>query len=178
MLINGKYHNLFFRILHSFFIEMPAKVWFRFLSHLIPSSAQFVNYTNVSDAVLLAAWKQAQTHLGTQSFPDSAYGPANHPADPRALTIQPSNVAVVSVPDTKISDLAKVDPAWGQDKDPSRTIIVPIGQGFLEYQACAAMTFTWARPRVYAAASQIPDVLSYEFESIILSKLGFNVENR
>jgi len=178
MFINGQYHSLFFRILHSFFIELPAKLWFRFLSRLIPSSAQFVNYANVPDAVLQDAWKQAQTRLGASSFPDSAYGPANHPADPRALTAQPSNVAVISVPDTKISDLVKVDPAWSKRTDPSSAIAVPMGQGFLEYQTCHAMTFCWARPRVYAAASEIQAVLSYEFENIILSKLGYSVENR
>lgn len=178
MFISGKYTNLFSRIIHSVLVELPSKLWMRWFSLLIPSHTKFSNYTNVSDAVLLDAWKQAQTHLGTSSFPTGAYGPANHPADPRALNVQPSNVAVISVPDTKIADLVKVDPRWGQDKDPSGTIIVPIGQGFLEYQTCAAMTFTWSRPHIYAAASRIPSVLSYEFENIILSKLGYNVEGR
>jgi hypothetical protein len=31
---------------------------------------------------------------------------------------------------------------------------------------------------VYAAASEVPVVLQYEFENIILSKLGYNVEGR
>ena len=176
--ISGVYHNMFLRFLHSLLIELPAKLWMRWISLAIPSSAQFINHTGVSDAVLMDAWKQAQTRLGTQSFPNSGYGPADHAADPRALNVQPSNVTVISVPDTTISDLVKVDPAWGKDKDPSGSIIVAMGQGFLEYQTCAAMTFTWTRPRVYAAASEIPKVLSYEMENIILSKLGYDVTNR
>lgn len=178
--ISGAYHNLFYRVLHSFFIELPAKLWMRWISLVIPSNAQFINYTNVSDAVLMDAWKQAQQHLSTGPFPSGAYGPADHAADPRALTVHPKNVAVIAVSDTSIRDLGKVDPAWAKDgkADPSGAFIVAIGQGFLEYQACHAMTFTWTRPRVYAAASEIPRVLSYEFENIILANLGYNVEGR
>ncbi len=176
--ISGKFHSPFVRALHSFFLDMPAEVCMRWLSLVIPSSKQFTNHTGVSDAVLMDAWKQAQQHLGTQKFPSSAYGPADHAPDSRALTIQPSNVTVVSVPDTTIADLVKVDPAWGKRTDPSGTIIVSRGQGFLEYLTCHAMTFCWTRPRVYAAASEIPTVLSYEFENIILAKLGYDVGNR
>jgi len=175
--ITGQYTSLFSRFLHSFFLEMPMQLWFRVLSLLTPS-AQFHNYTNVSDAVLLDSWKAAQKNLSTNAFPDSAYGSGTHPADPRAATVQPSNVSVIAVPDTTIADLVKVNPYWSKDKDPSGTIIVDEGFGFLEYQACHAITFCWTRPRVYAAASEIPVVLQYEFENIILSKLGYNVEQR
>lgn len=176
--ISGSYTNTFSRFLHSVFIETPAQVWFRFLSMLIPSSAQFANYSGVPDSVLLDSWKAAQKNLSTNPFPDNAYGGGTHPADPRAATVQPSHVAVISVSDTKISDLVKVDSRWGIDKDPSGAIIVAMGQGFLEYQACHAMTFCWTRPRVYAATSKIPVVLQYEFENIILARLGYNVEQR
>src|SRR5258708_2254609 len=138
--INGVYRSKFFRILHSFFVEIPAQIWFRFLSLLIPSSAQFINRTNVSDAVLMDAWKQAQRHLSTSPFPMSGQGTAgSHQPDPRALNMQPKHVTVVSVPDTKVSDLVKVWSAWSENKNPSGTIIVPMGQGFLEYNACHAM---------------------------------------
>src|SRR5258708_167134 len=148
--ISGVYQGKFARLLHSIFIEIPAQVWFRFLSLLIPSSAQFINYTNVSDAVLMDAWKQAQKHLSTVPFPTSGQGTAgNHPPDPRALNVKPKNVTAISVPDTKVSDLIKDWSAWSENKDPSGVIIVPMGQGFLEYNACHAMTFPWARPRVY-----------------------------
>jgi hypothetical protein len=177
--ISGYHSSVFVRFLHSLFIQMPAQVWFRVLSLAIPSSAQFVNHTNVSDSVLMDAWKAAQTNLATNPFPTSGQGTAgNHPPDPRALTVQPSNVAVVPVPDTPISDLIKVDPAWKADKDPSGTILIDFAAGFMEYTTVHAVTMPWTRPRVYAAASEVPKVLSYEFENIILAKLGYNVEGR
>jgi hypothetical protein len=176
--ISGVYTSLFSRFLHSFFVEMPAEVWMRWLSLVIPTSAKFINCTSVSDAVLMDAWKQAQTNLGTKSFPSDAYNGAPHPADPRALNVQPTHVTVVSVPDTSIADLVKVDPAWGKDKNPSGAIIVAKGQGFMEYNTCHAMTMPWVHARVYAAASEIPAVLEYEFENCIMSKLGYDVGNR
>jgi hypothetical protein len=177
--ISGYHSSVFVRFLHSLFIQVPAQVWFRFLSLVIPSSSQFINHTNVSDAVLMDAWKQAQQHLATSSFPLSGQGTAgSHPPDPRALSIQPNKVAVVSVPDTPISDLVKVDPDWKVGKDPSGAILIDFAAGFLEYTTVHAVTMPWTRPRVYAASSEVPLVLSYEFENIILSRLGYNVEGR
>jgi len=101
-----------------------------------------------------------------------------HAADPRALTVQPKHVTVVSVPDVPIADLIKIDPAWSKDKDPSGTILSETGNGFLGYTTCHAVTETWRKPRVYAAASQVPAVLVYEFQNIILHELGYDVEGR
>ncbi len=177
--ISGYHSSVFVRFLRSLFIQAPAQVWFRFLSLLIPSSAQFINHTKVSDAVLMDAWKQAQQHLATNPFPMSGQGTAgSHPPDPRALNVQPKNVAVIAVPDTPISDLVKVGKAWSIDKDPSGAILIDFAAGFLEYTTVHAVTMPWTRPRVYAAASEVPNVLSYEFENIILAKLGYNVEGR
>lgn len=169
---------MFARILHSILIEVPAQVWMRVLCLAIPSNKQFLNYTNVSDAVLLDAWKAAQLNLANNPFPQNTHGGDLHKGDARALTVQPRNVAVVSVPDTTIADLTKTDPTWADGKDPSGAIAIPMGQGFLEYNACVAMTMCWTRPRVYAAATKVAAVVQYEFENIILSKLGYNVENR
>ncbi len=36
----------------------------------------------------------------------------------------------------------------------------------------------WRKPRVYAVASLIPTTLSYEFQNIILSQLGYDASGR
>jgi hypothetical protein len=89
--------------------------------------------------------------------------------------MQPVGVTVISVPDEPIANLVKVDPGWGKDKDPSRTILQLTG---LQYATVHAFTLCGKHARVYAAASEIPAVLSYEFENIILQRLGYDVSNR
>jgi hypothetical protein len=171
------YQNAFMRFVYSLFIQTPLKLWFRFLSLAIPSDALFVNYTGLPFSTLSNAWMDAQTNLATQSFPLSelSTGIGNHAPDPRAKTVLPSNVAVISCPDEPIANLIKVNPAWSKDKDPSGSILWLQG---LNYETVHAITMPWTRPRVYAAASELPAVLSYEFENIILSKLGYDVSNR
>jgi hypothetical protein len=174
----GGYENMLVRFLRSFFVQMPLTLWFRFITAYVPSSATFVNCTNVSDAVLAQQWLAAQQGLATAPFPQNDSGGNMHAADPRALTVHPEHVTVVSVPDVPIADLVKIDPAWAKDKDPSGAIIFTGGNGILDYTACHAFTCPWRKPRVYAAASEIPNVLSYEFQNIILNKLGYDVSAR
>ena len=169
------YHGKIVRFLHSMFVQMPLEVWFRFITAYWPSSVQFVNCSGVSDAVLMEQWALAQQSLATAPFPLNDQGSNMHAADPRALTVQPKHVTVVSVPDTPISDLVKIDAAWSKDKDPSGAILLLVG---LEYTTCHSFACCWHKPRVYAAASKIPVTLAYEFQNIILAELGYDVSNR
>jgi hypothetical protein len=173
----SRYHNPAVRFLHSFFIQMPLIVWFRFVSLLIPSNKRFVNYTAVSDQVLEDTWKKAQQELGTKEFTLSAYGPKPHPADPRALTLEPKNVAVIAVPDWALAELSKINPAWAKHHEPSGAFAL-LGNGPLGYMTVAGVTHEWTRPRIYGAASVIPPVLEWEFQNVILKKLGYDVEGR
>ena len=173
------YQNPFVRFLHDFFVRMPLMMWFRFFSRLIPRSATFVNYSSASYYELIGQWRAAQKNLATAPFPLDAGAPGlMRPPDPRALTVVPKNVTVIAVPDVPISDLIKVNPGWSRDEDPSGSILIMQNNGLVGYQTCHAVTMPWARPRVYAAFSEIPAVLVYEFENIILSRLGYDVSNR
>ena len=169
------YHSTPIRLLRSMFVQMPLEIWFRFITAYWPTNAQFVNATAVSDAVLAEQWKLAQQGLATAPFPLNDQGSNMHAADPRALTVQPKHVTVVSVPDTPISDLVKVDAAWAKDKDPSGAILLLVG---LEYTTCHSFACCWRKPRVYAAQSKVPVTLAYEFQNIILAELGYDVSNR
>ena len=169
------YHSTPIRLLRSMFVQMPLEIWFRFITAYWPTNAQFVNATAVSDAVLAEQWKLAQQGLATAPFPLNDQGSNMHAADPRALTVQPKHVTVVSVPDTPISDLVKIDAAWSKDKDPSGAILLLVG---LEYTTCHSFACCWHKPRVYAAASKIPVTLAYEMQNIILAELGYDVSAR
>ena len=169
------YHSTPIRLLRSMFVQMPLEIWFRFITAYWPTNAQFVNATAVSDAVLAEQWKLAQQGLATAPFPLNDQGSNMHAADPRALTVQPKHVTVVSVPDTPISDLVKVNAAWAKDKDPSGAILLLVG---LEYTTCHSFAACWKKPRIYAATSKIPTTLAYEMQNIILAELGYDVSAR
>jgi|ERR1039458_1847699 hypothetical protein len=174
----GGYENKFVRFLRSFFVQMPLTLWFRFITAYVPSSAAFINYTGVPDVELAQQWLAAQQALATAPFPQNYSGGNIHAEDPRALTVQPTHVTVVSVPDVPIVDLEKIDPTWSRHKDPSGTIIFTGGNGFLDYTTCHSFACCWRKPRVYAAASEVPVTLMYEFQNLILSKLGYDVSAR
>jgi hypothetical protein len=172
------YHNAFVRFLHSFFIQMPLTIWFRFISVLFFwQRATFVNFSGLSDQQLADIWKQVQQTTATQPIQQGTGAGATWPADPRALTLQPKNLAVVAVPDWKITDLEKIDPAWSKDKDPSGSFAI-MNNGLLGYETVAGVTETWNKPRIYGAASVMATVLQWEFQNVILNKLGYNVEGR
>ena len=170
----GGYHNVVLRVLYSMFISMPIELWCRTVGRLLPSYT-WANYTSLTDTQLATAWAQAQQALATGNWSASAEGGKGTPL-PAALTVMPENVAVVSVPDWSIADLMKYDSNWKMtDKAPSGTFGLLQG---VNYESCHACTLPWARPRVYAAASEIPAVLSYEFENIILNVLGKDISGR
>jgi len=173
------YQSLFVRFIYSVFVQMPEQVWMRWISLIIPSNKGIINETGYPDSVLTAAWTQAQQGLATAPFPLTDAGGEMHPADPRALTVQPKNLTVVSVADVPIATLAKyIDPAWAKDKDPSHTFIIDDSSGFLEYTTVAGITCPWTRPRVYGAQSVIPTVCVYEFQNVILKELGYDISAR
>jgi hypothetical protein len=172
-----KYHNAFVRFLHDFFIQTPLIVWFRFLAPVLTfwQNGTFINYTPLTYVQLMGIWSTAQQGLATQQIPISTNGTNLHPPDPRALTVQPENVSVISMPDWSIADLEKIDPAWSKDKDPSGSFAVDTG---FEYETVAGITMPWKRPRIYGAASVLATVLVWEFQNVILSKLGYDVSTR
>ena len=149
--------NKILRFLYSFFVQMPLEIYWRFLTAYIPSGATFINYTSVPDSVLLQQWNLGQQGLATAPFPMTCDGGAMHAADPRALTVSPKHVTVVSVPD--ITPGAIVTPDMNE---------IP----------CHSFACCWRKPRVYGALSTIPQVLSYEFQNIIMNKLGLDTSQR
>jgi hypothetical protein len=172
------YQNVFIRALYSFFITLPEQLWMRWLCLVIPSSKTLINKTGVTDAVLMASWASAQQGLATAPFPLNDSGGQIHPADPRALTVQPKNLTVVSVPDWSPTDLAKIDPAWAGHAVPTGSFAIMQGSGLFGYETVAGMTCPWTRPRVYGATSVLANVCVYEFQNVILKELGYDVSAR
>jgi len=143
---------------------------------VIPASNGIINRTNVPTATLEASWKQAATALATAPFPLTDANGNIHPADPRALTVQPKNVTVVSVPDVPAATISKyVQSGW--TVDPTGTFL-DANSGFLDYSTVAGTSLLYTRPRVYGAESVLANVCVYEFQNIILSDLGYDVSNR
>lgn len=169
------YQNAAWRIAYSF-LTLPLMLWFRWLSLVTPSSKTFINFTALSDSDLQACWLTAQTDLATAPFPTTDMGAPMHAPDARALTVQPANVAVIACPDEPIANLVKIDAAWAKDQNPSGAILTL--ENGIDYAPCHAVTMCWKRPRVYAAASQLPAVLVYEFQNIILDRLGYDISQR
>lgn len=170
-----RYHNSFVRFLQSFFINMPLTVWFRFISRLFFwQKATFINDTALTTEQLSQIWSQVQQNTATQPIQQTTGAGATH-ADPRALTVEPENLTVVAVPDWSVADLVKIDPAWAGHAVPTGTFAVDTG---IEYETVAGITLPWAKPRIYGAASVMAEVLQWEFQNVILNKLGYDVSNR
>jgi hypothetical protein len=170
------YHNAFVRFLQSFFINTPLTVWFRWLSLIkFWQKDTFINYTSLSNAQLQTIWNQAAQGLATQQIPLNTTGGELQPPDPKALTVQPENVSVISFPDWSVADLVKIDPAWANHAVPTGTFAVDTG---LDYETVAGITMPWTRPRIYGATSVLAAVLVWEFQNVILDKLGYDVSGR
>src|SRR5665213_832716 len=153
------YQSKFMRFIHSVLL-IPAKIWMRWLCLVIPSNKGIINTTNVPLAVLEAVWTVAAHQLATAPFPLTDANGSIHPADPRALTIQPKNVTVISVPDVSAAIINKyVQSGWLRG-DPSGTFLDD-NSGFLEYMTVAGTSILWKRPRVYGAESVLTSVCVY-----------------
>ena len=162
------YKNAFSRFLYSFFIQMPLTLWFKYISYPLPQNSP-TGYATI--------WVEATDAIGKFPFPLAPGSPtsANTACDPRALALPYKGVVVVSVPDEPVSNLVKINAAWSTHKDPSGSILQCSG---LTYSPDHAFTLVGKHARVYAAASEIPVVLQYEFENIILQRLGYSVAAR
>ena len=171
------YMSIVPRLLYSFFVQTPIEIWYRWLSLVIPQNKVWINESNTTESVLQQYWETAQSAIATAPWPTTDEDAPMHAPDPRALTVEPANVTVVSVQDAPQSELVSATgyAGWLNVKSPSGTILEPSGTG---YAPCHAFSCCWKRPRVYAAASQIPAVLQYEFENVILSQLGYDVSQR
>jgi hypothetical protein len=150
------------------------------------NNSGFSNQTGglATDAQLQRIWTDAQTWLATQPIEMNtalvAYEgapPVYHQADPRAANVQPNCLAVFVVPDTPLADLPGVFHN-GKHKDPTGMFPCPAetdGAG----QYCAAYTAPDYRS-VHIAASLIlnPGTTGWEFENVILQRLGYSCDER
>lgn len=132
-----------------------------------PQTQAFQNHTTSSDATLLALWKTAQDDLAqntitlnealvaTQNAP-----PVTIPADPRAASITPDGQVVYGEPDAPgyegqgIIDCSLVRPD------------VPLCHGY-----------TTVNGWVYVPNDAINNA-EYEFENVILIRLGYDIRRR
>jgi hypothetical protein len=171
------YHSAPVRFLQSLFIQTPISLWYRLLAPCLYfwKNTTFDNDTALTDSQLLSIWVIAQQGLATQQIPMNTSGGALHAPDPRALGVQPKNIAVISVPDWSPADLAKIDPAWAGHAVPTGSFAA--NEGFA-YETVSGITHTWVRPRIYGAQSVLGAVLVWEFQNVILDTLGYDVSNR
>ena len=132
-----------------------------------PGQPAFINQTSATIEQLQQEWTRAQQTIATVGFSLSIYTHETHFPDPRALTIEPHGVTVISVPDIPIAQLVQIDPRWATHTDPSGTIMC---DGRTAYSCTLVNQNT-----VEVAASLVPDACQYEFEIIILNALGYDV---
>lgn len=162
------YHNTFVRLLRSI-PELFMLLWFKFLSYPLPQN-------KISDVAPYTAFALAQHNIAFQPFTLSAYEDTKHAADPNALKLQPVGITVISCPDISLADLIKVGQEYKNRTAPTGAILQRVG---MNYTADGAFTIVGRHARVYAAATKIPQgVLVYEFENIILARLGYSVAQR
>jgi hypothetical protein len=74
-----------------------------------------------------------------------------------------------------VSELQKLDPTWSNKADPSRIIILFDNPNTF---FCHSYVELYKRPRVYVVKSEAQVCLTYEFQNIILDKLGYSTDNR
>ena len=145
------------------------------------NASGFDNQTNglVSDAQLLELWHHAQAQIATVPFilnpvPVLLNGAANQMAGPdaRAYQVNPGKVRVVAVPDIP---LASLPPEFNNGAHPDPTGIIGQCNDVVHYchSSCHGDT-------VYVAASMATSdgATGWEFQNIILARLGYNVSGR
>ena len=132
-----------------------------------PQTQAFQNHTTSSDATLLALWTTAQDNLAhnTITLNEALVAtqnatPVTHPPDPRAESVNPNGQTVYGEPDAPghegqgIIDCSSVRPD------------VPLCHGY-------TTVFGW----VYVPNSAINNA-EYEFENVILLRLGYDTSQR
>jgi hypothetical protein len=140
-------------------------------------TAGFINQTSAPMDVFWQQWREAQHEISEVGVPLNAIGyasqgePARTVLDPRASAVGPMCVTVVAVSDIP-TDLL---PAEYQNRpDPS---------GIVMCSLCASKyvhsyVVLGPVPTVYVAESLVKTACEYEFENIILYKLGYDLSGR
>jgi hypothetical protein len=151
------------------------------------SATSFDNQTNggATEAQLQALWQHAQQELATQQISLNPVAVlVNGGAlqtiapDSRATSVQPQCVAVISVPDLTVAQLQAENPgiALQHNTDPTGAIHRPEG-------ALAKYCHSFTASNNQTAFVSVSMVLNFgatgwEFENIILSRLGYSTAGR
>jgi hypothetical protein len=141
----------------------------------------FENHTSASTAQLKDLWVGAQTYLATQTIPlnpvtAAARGtPVTYsPANSRAYEIEPNGLGVYAVTDLTVAQLQSENPGMQlqHPSDPTGVVHCPDNTTHARY--CVSYCKDGA---VYVAASQVlnPGATGYEFQNVILMRLGHDV---
>lgn len=147
----------------------------------------FDNQTNraATDAQLQTLWQQAQQELATQPIALNPVAVQMHGAtlvsiapDSRASAVQPQGVAVIAVPDLTVAQLQAENPgvALQHNTDPTGVIHCPEG-ALAKY--CHSFTAS-NNEAAYVSTSMVLNfgATGWEFENIILARLGYDTAGR
>lgn len=151
------------------------------------ASSSFDNQTNggATDSQLQALWQQAQMELATQPIPLNPVAVQMQGGalvtitpDSRADTVQPECTAVIAIHDLTVAQLQAENPgvALQHNTDPTGIIHCPEGA-----MARYCHSFTASNNRAaYVSASEVLNfgATGWEFENIILARLGYNTSGR
>ncbi len=151
------------------------------------AATSFDNQTNggATDSQLQALWQQAQQELATQPI---ALNPVTVQMqggtlqtiapDSRATGVQPNCIAVITIPDLTVAQLQAENPgvALQHNTDPTGIIHCPAG-ALSKY--CHSFTAS-NNQAAYVSASEVLNfgATGWEFENIILARLGYNTSGR
>jgi len=151
------------------------------------TASSFDNRTNggATDAQLQVLWQQAQQELATQPIVLNPVAVQvqggvlqTTASDSRADQVQPQCVAVITIPDLTVAQLQTENPgvALQHQTDPTGVIHCPEG-ALAKY--CVSFTAT-NNQAAYVAQSQVLNfgATGWEFENIILARLGYNTSGR
>jgi hypothetical protein len=145
-----------------------------------PVPVGFVNQTHHSDADLKAIWTEAQQSVAQQidlnplQRLSNKVTPDIRPGDPRALSVEPHQLAVTAEPD--VSSRVLFANTGEQRADPTGMIVCPKP---CNVRYSTAYSFYQPQLTKYAASWEFTGdnfsvILEYEFENHILSALGYD----
>lgn len=147
----------------------------------------FDNRTNgaATDPQLRALWQRAQQELATQPIVLNPVAVQMHGGtlvsiapDSRANSVQPEGVAVIAVPDLTVAQLQAENPrvALQHNTDPTGVIHCPEG-ALAKY--CHSYTAS-NNQAAYVSTSMVLNfgATGWEFENIILRRLGYDTASR
>jgi hypothetical protein len=151
------------------------------------AATAFDNQTNggATESQLQALWRQAQQDLATQPITLNPVtvqmqgGTLQTIApDSRANGVQPNCIAVIAIPDLTVAELQAENPgvALQHNTDPTGIIHCPAG-ALAKY--CHSFTAS-NNQAAYVSASEVLNfgATGWEFENIILARLGYSTAGR